>query len=107
MKQLDTDGGYEYSNIVTVKIPQLNNATFTIYPNPIIGKQFNVNLSALPKANYQLSISNMAGIIVKKISLLYKGGNFSQAIDTDLPKGVYIAELTSSLYHQTLKIIVE
>lgn len=107
LKQVDTDGGFEYSNTVTVKIPQLNNATFTIYPNPIIGKQFNVNLSGLPKANYQLSISTMAGTSVKKVSLVYKGGNFSQVIDTDLPRGVYIAELTSSLYHQTLKIIVE
>jgi hypothetical protein len=49
----------------------------------------------------------MAGIIVKKVSLFYEGGNLTKAIDTNLPKGIYIAELTSSLYHQTLKIIVE
>ncbi|TAH04678.1 MAG: hypothetical protein EAZ15_00770 [Sphingobacteriales bacterium] len=69
LKQVDNNGEFEYSNIVSVKIPQLNNATFSIYPNPVTAKQFNVKLAGLPKGNYQISITNMAGINVKKATI--------------------------------------
>lgn len=107
LKQIDTDGGFEYSKIISVKIPQLNNVIFSVYPNPITGKQFNVNLAGLPKAKYQLSISNMAGLKVKTISIAYDGGLLSKMIDANLPSGVYILEITASNYRQTLKLVVE
>ena len=107
LKQIDTDGGFEYSKIISVKIPQLNNVNFSVYPNPITSKQFNVNLAGLPKANYQLSISNMAGLRVKTTIIAYDGGLLSKMIDANLPVGVYILEITAPNFHQTKKLLIE
>ncbi len=106
LKQVDSNGEFEYSNIVSVKIPQLNNATFSIYPNPVTAKQFNVKLAGLPKGNYQTSITNMAGINVKK-AIIFCDDTSNQVVNVDLPKGMYNLEITSANYRQVQKLLVE
>lgn len=107
LKQTDTNGEFEYTNTISVKIPQLNNATFSIYPNPITNNQFSVNLAGLPKGNYKIGITNMAGINVKKGNFNYDGNTSNKSIAVNLPTGIYVLEISSANYRNTQKLVVE
>lgn len=107
LKQTGTNGAYKYSNIISVKIPQFNNQTFTVYPNPIKGNLFNVNLTNLPKGVYQIAIINMLGLKVTNVNFMHNGGLTNIPININLPTGIYDVELSSTNYRETKKIVIE
>jgi hypothetical protein len=101
LKQIDTDGGYEYSGIVEIKIVPGNFAVYQNYPNP-----FNPTTKIryqLPEANHvEIKIFNVLGSEVTtllddnkepgiyEVEFSAKVGSASDGNTYILPSGIYI-----------------
>jgi hypothetical protein len=80
-----------------------------VYPNPVIGKQFSLQLTALEKGNYELRLVNSHGQQVQQLSLQHNGGYLYRSVElpVSLSPGIYYLLLTNHSYQQTQKIIVK
>lgn len=101
LKQIDTDGQYEYSRVVSVEVKNvLDTPTLFLYPNPfnsqivletyfdtkvnVVGQIFNI----LGEEVYNWKMDDVVGIY--KVPL-----NF----DVSLPTGVYIFQLSTNIHY--------
>ncbi len=109
LKQIDIDGKFKYSQIVTLKQSQI--AKYELkqnYPNP-----FNPNTEiyySLPKAGViTLKIYNILGERVTTLVNEFKeAGEYSAQFNTNtnLPSGVYITRMESGSYSKIIKMIL-
>lgn len=87
-------------------IQQLSES-FKIFPNPA-SKTINLELFQTDSEDVQMSIYNMNGQVLKKLSINHRTrSSLIKEIDvSDLPDGLYIVKLSSSNFHksQTLSI---
>ncbi len=101
LKQVDFDGKFEYSNIVSAKI-ESNTKQIRLVPNPardIVRLELNETL----KEKTIISIYNTQGKRLKDIFY-----NESLEIDISLlPKGIYFLNIKNSEIDQTKKLIIE
>lgn len=97
LKQIDTDGQFEYSDIVEVEIIPNQFELSQNYPNP-----FNPTTTirfSLPEATQiKLNLYNMLGELVKTIAEgTYETGNHKVTFNaSNLPSGAYIYRIESS-----------
>jgi len=95
LKQVDIDGGYEYSDAVTVRIGTRPIA-FDVknYPNPF-NPETNIRFELPNSGNVNLSIYNLLGEKVATLVDEYKEeGIYQEAFDArNLPSGVYFSVL--------------
>ena len=74
-----------------------------IYPNPNNG-EFNVELNAIEKGNYEIEISNYIGQIVEKNSF---NSSVSNSIKTQLKQGIYNVVLKNEKHLYSGIIIIQ
>ncbi|MFV0304843.1 MAG: choice-of-anchor J domain-containing protein [Moheibacter sp.] len=79
-------------------LSDLNTSFSSVYPNPVVD-DFNIQLSEKFNQNASISVTNLAGQIVKTFEVAN-----SYSI-TELPKGVYILKITDGKNTETRKII--
>jgi hypothetical protein len=86
LKQIDYDGEFEYTHLVSVKYGKSDKAeNLRIFPNPVTDR---LNIIGTPKG--QATIYNMLGQPVKRFTI----SNETSSIDVvDLPKGQYILRI--------------
>lgn len=104
---VDTDGSVNTSNVLFIKLNINTTGSLSIFPNPAIGKQFTVKLHQLPKAIYQLSLTNSSSVTLNKLNFNYDGTVLFKTINAELPSGVYILTLQSNIYTETQKIVID
>ncbi len=106
LKQMDFDGGIEYSEIKKVEI-EVRGFSTSLFPNPARGF-FNVNIVADAGRDYTVNIYNAIGQRVKEIALDGTDGSLIENINTaDFAKGLYFVEITDGTATQTRKLIIE
>lgn len=105
LKQVDFDGKYSYSNIVTVNSLSQNKSNFTIYPNPTNGLITISNLtSSVDQEGLNIEVINHIGKVVKQ----FKTQNPKLVIQiSDLQKGLYFIKITSSTDTVVKKIVLD
>ncbi len=88
LKQVDYNGEYEYSRIVTVKSQEEEKIILTMYPNPVNDMDKNIVVSVgVEHPEGSLSIVNLSGQNIFKTDFV----NVSQLVDIrSLPPGIYI-----------------
>ena len=97
LKQIDLDGSFEYSSVIKVDAEQEN--SIRIYPNPTNGKLW---LAGEEVEEFKINILNIAG---KRVHNFSKNGN---SIDiSDLPRGIYIVNITTENNSHIEKIVRE
>ncbi|QIX60944.1 T9SS type A sorting domain-containing protein [Hymenobacter sp. BT18] len=64
LKQVDTDGTTRYSQVATVSFAAPATPGLTLHPNPATAHS-TLNLSKLPAGNYQVTITDMLGRVVR------------------------------------------
>lgn len=85
IKAVDKDGSFAYSSVVfTVSDSKV--ATVTVYPNPVINKQVNVQLSNLVTGSYNVEVYNNLGQAVLSKFIQLDGANTSLTLQ--LPSSV-------------------
>ncbi|MFX0138418.1 MAG: CHAP domain-containing protein [Candidatus Hodarchaeota archaeon] len=108
IKQIDTDGSFEYSNIITmnVKLPQTTNL-FQNYPNPF-NPSTKISYSLSKHGYVNLEIYNTQGKVVQVlINEFQNPGLYSIKFkNKNLPSGVYFYKLQVGNYVQIKNMVL-
>ena len=105
IKAVSETGAVNYSNVA--KLTTNNSPLITIYPNPLVGKTLNVQVTNVAAGKYVVSIYNVLGEKVAEQSIAHSGGSATHAItiNNTLARGIYsvtIREASSNqIVHQT------
>jgi hypothetical protein len=96
IKGISINGEEKYSSIVKVNINK-SKGGITVYPNPLVGKSFSLQLSNKQQGTYSLRITNSGGQIIFSTSINHTGGSATQTVQLNsaLQKGTYQLELTA------------
>lgn len=91
LKQVDLNGTYTYSNVISLDMPQTNHPDISVFPNPVTHAT-QINLNAIQAGALKLKISDMHGSEVLSRSHSVKAGNnsFNLDMNDDIPSGMYI-----------------
>ncbi len=102
---LDTDTA---SNIGLNEFDIDKGEVSSLYPNPA-ANEVSMNISIKLAGEYQIEISNMAGVLVKRIDLGNLGtGMLSESVNLEnLNAGVYIVSLRSGEYSSSKRLIIQ
>jgi hypothetical protein len=103
IKSLNRDGRFEYSGVVRVLIKATTNAStatqssVNVYPNPLRGNVFNLQLTNVEKGNYVLEILNASGQTVYRQNVANNSDVTTQAVSitNNLTAGMYSIKLSS------------
>ena len=100
LKQVDTDGQFEFSKVVSARINDVNSGEeLRIYPNPA-NNFISVEMINGYIGEGSLTISNLAGEIVIRRRLGQREGRWKETIDvSQLERGIFFVELVSATQH--------
>jgi len=109
VRGINADGRYLMSKIAWVNIDATTpsvESSIKVYPNPVIGQQFNLQLNDLPKGTYTLQLINTQDQVVLTQSFAHNGVNGSASIPIKnyLPSGYYYLQLNNDKNLFTQKI---
>ncbi len=98
IKIINKDGSSKYTNTIAINL-NAKVADFIVYPNPVKGKTFTVQLATIEKGNYSIQLFNQSGqLMLQKSTLLQASSNASIVVDfkqQQLPIGNYSIVLTN------------
>ncbi len=90
-KQIDKDGFFTYSPIVSVAF---NQSAFNIRPSIITNRQLNFDISLSASAKIKIDIFTQAGrLVFTKVLGYFPKGHQQLSLELDLPSGPYMALL--------------
>jgi len=111
IKAISEVGTVTYSNITKLTPYALSLTPFTLYPNPLVGKILNVQLTNIPAGKYDISIYNALGQKVNEQSITHSGGtgSYGLTINNKLASGTYLVSIrdaasTALVYQGTLVV---
>jgi hypothetical protein len=105
LKQVDKNGKFTYSNVVSINLNKSDINAFSIYPNPV-GDLLQLNINAITKSFGSVVITDVSGRIVKSFNVdLIKGYQSSFINLNNLKKGNYQITLTLNNQIITQKLI--
>ncbi|QIX61347.1 T9SS type A sorting domain-containing protein [Hymenobacter sp. BT18] len=103
LKQVDTDGKFRYTDTRTVSFAGRAVAgAVVLYPNPAT-TQSTLDLSILPSGAYQVTLVDMAGRIIRTVSM--QGGLTSTLDVRDLAEGTYTVLVRGQQSTHNLKLV--
>ncbi len=106
LKQIDNDGTFEYSDVVTVTVgvPVLF-ALSQNYPNPF-NPETRIDFRLTEKQNVSLRVYNMLGELVKELVNEEKpAGSYSVTFDgTNVPSGIYVYRIQTEGFSENKKM---
>jgi hypothetical protein len=109
LKQIDINGKFSYSNIVSVKTTNKNIGSINVYPNPITGKEISVSIADLQKGNYDLTITNAVGQVVSSKLVTIQNSNETNkiVIANNFTAGSYFIKITGNNTYLVKQIIIK
>jgi hypothetical protein len=90
----------------TLSNPVFNGSQITLYPNPVIGNQFNIALPSYLTGNVTIKVINIVGQIVYETTTEAQR-TITVTTNNTLPQGLYIVQIENQGATVTKKIIVE
>jgi hypothetical protein len=113
LKQVDKDGTYTYSSVISVRKKDKNIETIQVFPNPVNGDHINLKIGLNTTQSVQVRIIGISGSVMHKgvPVKLFAGTNWLKINDAvSLPKGTYIIELINAVSNLAIgrdKIIIQ
>ncbi len=111
LKQVNFDGAFEYSNIVTAII-KMEEAKVNVYPNPVVASQgMNVRwIGDFGRETTQLAITNSAGrqVFFQEMDVQYERQTFIDMSRLGLTAGIYyltVRDKNALITHQKLNLV--
>lgn len=97
-----------YSKILRVEIGSTKQS-FSLYPNPVVGKQLTVSLSGVKQGKYNLEVINAAGQRVFTSTLSNVSTGVTQMIElpATVKPGIYMTIISGDNYRETKQFIVQ
>jgi len=96
LQQVDKDGKLSFSKVIVIQISTSSTSGITIYPSPITNQSCTVQLTKMPKGNYQIQMLNLNGSVISKHN--YSQTGTETTIQLQLPNvvaGTYIIQVSS------------
>jgi hypothetical protein len=108
IRSIGNNGSLIYSTIVRINAAYKEQG-IAIAPNPVVGKNFNLQLNNLAKGNYAIEVFNNGSQKIFSGSVSHPGGNTVQqiALPATLTRGLYNVHVTDGVTSFTKSIIVE
>jgi hypothetical protein len=106
IKANSKNGEVQYSKIVKVNLTG-GTADMVIYPTPLSGNSFTLQLNTVPKGIYQIRLTNSLGQHVWNKQLEHNGGSVAQTINLpqNITSGIYRVELKGDEIRLTKTLI--
>ena len=107
LKQVDTDGQFEYSDVVEVEIMPAQFELSQNYPNPF-NPSTTIRFSLPKETQLKINIYNMLGELVETLAEgTYEAGYHKVTFNaSSLPSGAYIYRIESSDFVQVRKMVL-
>ncbi len=107
LKQIDTDGKFEYSNIIEIEINPTNIILIQNYPNPF-NPITSIKFSVPRESEIRLEILNVLGEQIEiLVSQVLSAGTYNYEWNaTDFTSGVYFYRLQAGSFVETKKMIL-
>ena len=108
VKAIDKAGNIKYSDIVKVTFGK-GEPGIVVYPNPLPGRIFKIDMNNLAKGIYLLNLYNNMGQQVYTAQLQHDGSQATKIIDLkeEIAKGVYQLQLSSDNGFKTTQRIIK
>lgn len=104
LKQVDVDGQFAYSDIISVTTPLVQGLTLSVYPNPA-QNYVNVAFSSLESHSGTVTMTDIIGKVVYQSEVTLSSGTTVAHIDmSGLESGQYIIRFSSDLVNITSKV---
>lgn len=102
---VDKSGNKQYSSIVAVNMS--GKAVATVSPNPVQNGVLQLFLNNMPAGNYQLSLFNAAGQLVRTTTVTHQssGTTYTMSLQQQ-PSGTYSLQLMSGKTIQHIQVLV-
>ncbi|HMK24910.1 MAG TPA: T9SS type A sorting domain-containing protein, partial [Chitinophagaceae bacterium] len=90
IRGFDQAGNFKYSTVVKVLFGK-DAPGIVVYPNPIVGNSFTVDMNNMDKGMYNISLINNLGQEVFSQAVMHDGGSVMKTITMrqTLPQGTY------------------
>jgi N-acetylneuraminic acid mutarotase len=97
IKAISNDDEAKFSLVVRVNMSNGRGGAVSVYPIPITGSNFSLQLINKEKGNYTLRITNTVGQTLLSKTISHSGGSATQTVQltNELPKGVYQLDITA------------
>ena len=107
LKQIDTDGQFEYSDVVEVEIMPTQFELSQNYPNPF-NPSTTIRFSLPKETQLKINIYNMLGELVETLAEgTYEAGYHKVTFNaSSLPSGAYVYRIESSDFVQVRKMVL-
>ncbi|MBS4042924.1 MAG: T9SS type A sorting domain-containing protein [Chitinophagaceae bacterium] len=108
IKSISVNGVKQFSKVATVVFNE-QKASMILYPNPIKGKQFIIQLTNLNDGIYNLSILSLGGKLIEQQKIQYQEiqRNHQINLSKTLSSGMYLIRIENEITQLTEKIIIE
>lgn len=108
LKQVDFDGTYEYSEVVSVMNAQTSfSDDVFLYPNPSTLKSVFMRIPhGYSQLETEVTFYNLSGVLVWQ-EQLGKDGTIFELKYGDLPAGVYIVQINSEVLNESKKLVIQ
>lgn len=103
LKQVDFDGSFEYSPIVSVQFEQLGEL-FVVYPNPF-SDDLLINISPQVKGDIEINLYNLTGELLQ--NTMIESANIAVFSNLNLRSGIYFLELNYNGSISRIKLVKE
>lgn len=106
LKQMDSDGKFEYSNIISLANDELNVVNVEAYPNPF-GDKLTIAVQGVQAGNVHVDIVDISGRVMLSLEKSIVNGNNSLIIDEAslLSQGVYFVKVNTDGVTKVIKMI--
>lgn len=108
LKQIDFDGQFEYSEVISVNFKEENEDVGEFYPNPSKSGMVNLNYFTQNDDEITVSVFDMTGkLVVNQIQSIARGGNNLSFDFSELNTGIYIVKIGGEINPTHRKLIIE
>jgi len=109
LKQTDNNGNSSYSSVIMIATKLVSSSSISVYPNPVTGSTFKLQLKNIPQGTYTLKMIDQSGkvILIQPINYLTINSDISIDTGNQLAKGIYMLQLSNQNLNINTKLIVK
>jgi hypothetical protein len=106
LKQMDNDGKFEYSNIISLTNDELNEVNVVAYPNPF-SDNLTIVVNASELENIHVDIVDISGRVMLSLDKTIDNTKNSMSINevSSLSQGVYFVKINTNGITKVIKMI--
>ena len=107
LKQIDFDGQFEYSEIISVNVDSKNHVVGTPFPNPTENGKFQLELYTAKEGDWSVSLFDITGnLLFRKDQVLEKGNHLLQYDFSDFSSGNYFIKLENGQTNEYRRVVI-